>query len=104
MTPREPQDAEPQGLSGVEPEELRRLAEQDCSVVLQRVTAFLDHELDEASTEVIRLHLEACERCVEDFDAEHAIKQLVNRCCPEEKAPQQLRVSIMTSITTWRRG
>ncbi|OYO19350.1 mycothiol system anti-sigma-R factor [Enemella dayhoffiae] len=87
----------------LDPEKLGRLAEQDCQVVLERVHTFLDNELDEASCEVIRLHLEACERCVEDFDAELAIKQLVNRCCQGQKAPQTLRVSIMTSITTWHR-
>lgn len=87
---------------GAEP--IRLAADSECSVILQRVHEFLDHELDEASCDAIRAHLEACEDCLDDYDVEQAVKQLVNRCCRAEKAPQQLRVTIVTSITRWRAG
>jgi anti-sigma factor (TIGR02949 family) len=73
-----------------------------CEQILARVHEFLDHELDEASFEAIRAHLEACEHCLDDYDVEMAVKKLVNRCCRGQHAPPQLRVTILTSITRWR--
>ncbi|GAB3704006.1 mycothiol system anti-sigma-R factor [Mariniluteicoccus flavus] len=79
------------------------LESDDCTVVLGRVHQFLDHELDEASCDEIRAHLDACEPCLEDFDAEQAIKQLVSRCCRGEAAPEGLKSSIMRSLADLRR-
>ena len=79
-------------------------ADSDCALILERVHAFLDHELDEASCDAIRAHLDACEDCLDDYDIQQALKKLVNRCCRTTKAPQQLRVTIVTSITRWRAG
>ncbi|MDO5500685.1 MAG: mycothiol system anti-sigma-R factor [Propionibacteriaceae bacterium] len=79
-------------------------ADPDCSVVLERMHQFLDHELDGSSSDVIRAHLAACEHCLDDYDVVNAMKELVSRCCRAEKAPQQLRVTIVTSITRWRAG
>lgn len=84
-------------------EELSALrAEADCERILERMHSFLDHELDDASSEEIRAHLDACEDCMDDYDVVEAVKELVNRCCQAPKAPQQLRVAIVTSITRWR--
>lgn len=74
----------------------------DCELILERVHQFLDHELDEASCDAIRAHLDACEQCLDDYDIEMAVKQLVSRCCRGQQAPPQLRVTIVTSITRWR--
>ncbi|HHV21712.1 MAG TPA: mycothiol system anti-sigma-R factor [Propionibacterium sp.] len=77
----------------------------ECSAILERMNEFLDHELDgTTAAEAIQAHLDACEQCLDDYDVVFALKQLVNRCCRAEKAPQQLRVTIMTSITRWRAG
>ncbi|WP_432557932.1 mycothiol system anti-sigma-R factor [Granulicoccus sp. GXG6511] len=77
--------------------------ESDCSEILGRMHEFLDHELDgTTAADAIRAHLDACEHCLDDYDVVFALKQLVSRCCRAEKAPQQLRVTIMTSITRWR--
>ncbi|GAB3623342.1 hypothetical protein GCM10027418_14240 [Mariniluteicoccus endophyticus] len=70
----------------------------ECAAVLDRVHQFLDHELDEASCDQIRHHLDACEQCLDNFDAESAIKQLVNRCCQGDAAPDGLRATIMQKI------
>lgn len=75
-----------------------------CHTILERVHEFLDQELDEDSCDAIRAHLEACEDCMDDYDIESAVKQLVSRCCREQHAPPQLRVTILTSITRWRAG
>ena len=74
----------------------------DCAQVLDRVHQFLDHELDEASGDEIRAHLAACEPCLENFDAEQAIEQLVGRCCRGEAAPDGLRSSILSRLSTLR--
>lgn len=74
----------------------------ECAAILAHMQEFLDHELSEASADAIRAHLDACEQCLDDYDVVFALKHLVNRCCRTAKAPQQLRVTIMTSITRWR--
>ena len=66
----------------------------DCERVLARVSVFLDRELDEASSDEIRLHLAECEECLDEFDAEAALKALVNRCCSGERAPESLKARL----------
>ena len=76
----------------------------ECAHVLERVYEFLDHEIDDATGDEIRAHLTECEPCLDRFDVEQAVKSLVKRCCGNEKAPDRLRVSIMTSISVTRRA
>ena len=75
----------------------------ECEHVLARVYEFLDHEVDTATGDEIRAHLTECEPCLDRFDVEQAVKSLVRRCCGNDKAPERLRVSIMTSISVTRR-
>ena len=70
--------------------------EADCEHVLERVYEFLDHEIDTASGDAIRAHLAECEPCLDRFDVEQAVKSLVNRCCGGDRAPDHLRVRILT--------
>jgi anti-sigma factor (TIGR02949 family) len=70
----------------------------ECEHVLARVHEFLDHEVDTASGDEIRAHLSECEPCLDRYDVEQAVKSLVKRCCGNDKAPDHLRVSIMTKI------
>jgi mycothiol system anti-sigma-R factor len=74
----------------------------ECSFVLERVYAFLDHELDDASDDEIRLHLVKCEGCLERFDVEQAFKSLVARRCGGDVAPQQLRDKIVSRLSQQR--
>ena len=76
----------------------------ECDHVLARVHEFLDHEVDTATGDEIRAHLTECEPCLDRFDVEQAVKSLVKRCCGGDKAPDRLRVSIMSSITVTRRS
>ncbi|TDT33668.1 mycothiol system anti-sigma-R factor [Naumannella halotolerans] len=68
----------------------------DCERALQQMQEFLDTELETADMDAIREHLTACEPCLENFDAEQALKQLVHRCCgtSEVQAPAALRIKI----------
>lgn len=77
--------------------------EMDCSRALARMHEFLDHELADADADEIREHLAACEPCLDDFDADQALKQLVHRCCSNDRAPQELRQRILTSLEQRRR-
>jgi mycothiol system anti-sigma-R factor len=77
-------------------------SQDDCEYVLERVYVFLDHELDEASGDLIRHHLAACEPCLERFDVEVAFKSLVARRCGGETAPQQLRDKIVDRLSQAR--
>ena len=101
----DPTGAYPTGADATTADPLAGLhGEADCSAILARMHEFLDHELDGAASDAIRAHLAACEHCLDDFDVVHALKEVVSRCCRAEKAPQQLRVTIVTSITRWRAG
>lgn len=73
----------------------------DCRHVLEQVYAFLDHELDTASSEAVRYHLSACEPCLDRFDVEQAFKALVARRCGGDAAPAQLRERILLQLRTF---
>ena len=76
----------------------------ECEHVLARVYEFLDHEVDTATGDEIRAHLDECEPCLDRYDVEQAVKSIVKRCCGNDKAPERLRMSIMTSISVTRRS
>ncbi|WP_296140215.1 zf-HC2 domain-containing protein [uncultured Tessaracoccus sp.] len=65
----------------------------ECVLALQRVHAFLHHELDDADADEIRHHLHACERCMEQFEIESAIDTMLRRqpCVP---ATAELRLRV----------
>jgi mycothiol system anti-sigma-R factor len=75
------------------------VGKDDCEHVLERIYEFLDQELDTASSDEIRQHLVDCEPCLDKFDVEQAVKSLVNRCCGNDRAPDHLRMRIVTQLT-----
>ena len=70
----------------------------ECAAVLARMYEFLDNELDTADGEEIRRHLADCEPCLDHYDVEQAVKALVSRCCGGDRAPEHLRVRVVSSI------
>jgi mycothiol system anti-sigma-R factor len=74
----------------------------DCSEILQRVYAFIDNELEDASTDQIRQHLEECAPCLDQYDLERCVKKLVHRSCGAEHAPDSLRQKILLRISEVR--
>jgi mycothiol system anti-sigma-R factor len=74
----------------------------DCSEVLQRVYVFLDNELEDASIDEIRQHLEECAPCLDQYDLERCVKKLVHRSCGGEHAPDSLRMKILLRISEVR--
>ncbi len=74
----------------------------DCRQVLEDVYLYLDGELDDARSQLVREHLDECSPCLRVFGLEHEVKLLVARCCGSDRAPATLRVSVMTRITEAR--
>jgi mycothiol system anti-sigma-R factor len=71
----------------------------DCDEVLRKVYSFIDNELEGASLDEIRQHLDECAPCLEQFDLERSLKKLVHRSCTGEHAPEGLRERILMRIT-----
>ena len=69
----------------------------DCNEILDRVYVFIDHELDNASSEQIQTHLDECGPCLREVDLERLVKALVARSC-HERAPVELRQRVMFRI------
>ena len=72
----------------------------ECVQALSQVHAFLHHELLEADATVIRHHLHACERCMENFEIESTITEMIQRSQPETKASTTLLARIRTTRIT----
>ncbi|GAA2154407.1 hypothetical protein GCM10009844_40160 [Nocardioides koreensis] len=70
---------------------------EDCADYLERIVYFLDNELDEADCSAVRLHLDACNPCLEKYDLQRTVKAVVARSC-SEAAPQELRERVMFRI------
>jgi mycothiol system anti-sigma-R factor len=69
-----------------------------CDDVLSHVFEFLDHETDDSRRAVIAEHLEDCSPCLRQFGIEQEVKALVARCCGSDRAPETLRIKIITRI------
>jgi mycothiol system anti-sigma-R factor len=70
-----------------------------CTEILGAVYAYLDNEPVSVERDLIRLHLQACPPCCDEFDIEALLKELVAKSCCGEQAPSQIRQRIMTQIT-----
>ncbi|CAB4735377.1 MAG: mycothiol system anti-sigma-R factor [Actinobacteria bacterium] len=69
----------------------------ECADYLERIVYFLDNELDEADCSVVRAHLDTCNPCLEKYDLQRTVKQIVARSC-SEAAPSELRQRVMFRI------
>ncbi|HJE51045.1 MAG TPA: anti-sigma factor [Tessaracoccus flavescens] len=76
----------------------------ECVQALAQVHAFLHSELLEADADLIRHHLHACERCMENFEIESTITEMIQRSHPATKAPATLSARIHTMRITRRSG
>ncbi|MFT4299183.1 MAG: mycothiol system anti-sigma-R factor [Aeromicrobium sp.] len=68
-----------------------------CGDALQNLYLFIDHEMDDASCEEIRAHIDGCSECLSEYDLERLVKSLVSRSCGEV-APEPLRQKVLSSI------
>ena len=70
---------------------------EDCADYLERIVYFLDNELDEADISAVRVHLDACNPCLEKYDLQRTVKAVVARSC-SEAAPEELRERVRVQI------
>ena len=73
----------------------------NCNDALERLWEYLDAELDAPDSDVVRAHLAECHGCLEEYDVEVVVKNLVRRGCQEE-APEGLRLRIHEQLTVMR--
>ncbi|MFC5175507.1 mycothiol system anti-sigma-R factor [Nocardioides taihuensis] len=69
----------------------------DCADFLEQIVYLLDNELDEADRSAVRMHLDACNPCLEKYDLQRTVKALVARSC-SESAPAELRERVLLRI------
>ena len=72
----------------------------ECVQALSQVHSFLHDELLERDADLIRLHLHACERCMENFEIESTITEMIQRSQLAAKAPATLTARIQTMRVT----
>ena len=72
----------------------------DCSRARLQLYEYLDGEMDDDDCSKIREHLAHCGPCLKEYDIDQTLKALLRRSCRCETAPQQLRMQIMSRITT----
>ena len=71
----------------------------DCAEVLHRVYLYLDREqLTVEHREEVRLHLDECGPCLQQYGLEREVQALVRRCCGGDLAPEALRQSVLVRI------
>ncbi len=73
----------------------------NCDDALARLWEYLDAELQAPDAEVVRAHLAECQGCLEEYDVEVVVKNLVRRGC-QEVAPDTLRIRIHEQLTVMR--
>ncbi|MDR1355048.1 MAG: zf-HC2 domain-containing protein [Propionibacteriaceae bacterium] len=65
-----------------------------CAHALQNAHAFLHGELSSEAADIVRQHLMACERCLDEFQVEELINALLKRCCSDTQTPDALRARL----------
>jgi mycothiol system anti-sigma-R factor len=75
----------------------------DCDDVLREVYPYLDHETDEELRVRIEHHLGGCHDCLEVFDFQAELRQVIARKC-RESVPDSLRERILNCLETEKLG
>ncbi|MER7131586.1 mycothiol system anti-sigma-R factor [Streptosporangium saharense] len=70
----------------------------DCRDVLEKVYTYLDGELDEGNCADIRVHLDECSPCLEEYGLEQVVKQLIAKHCGCDTASEDLRAKVLNRI------
>lgn len=75
----------------------------NCDEALRDLYRYLDGEITVERRELIRVHIEECGPCLEAFDFEYELRELVARTCRNE-APASLRDRVAEAIRDCDRG
>jgi len=72
-----------------------------CRDAIQRLWALIDEDLDTATEEQVRAHLEACSHCFPQFDFQKEFTAFLAARCRHE-APEELKSKIMALLNKER--
>ncbi|MDX6359406.1 MAG: hypothetical protein QOH37_2460 [Nocardioidaceae bacterium] len=72
-------------------------SDESCADFLERIVYFLDNELDEDDVADVRVHLDECAPCLQNYDLQRTVKAMVARSC-HETAPEGLRQRVRVQI------
>lgn len=70
----------------------------NCDELLAEVYLLLDQECSAEHEAQLRKHLDDCPPCLEQYDIDEQIKQLLARKCGGEHAPDELKSRLRASI------
>ena len=68
---------------------------KSCDACRACIQLYLDNELSNRDQEVFRLHLEECEACRTELEAEEALSRLLHQARPLYSAPDVLRERVV---------
>lgn len=80
--------AQPSGAGG----------DAECRASLTELYGFLDGELTVERRALIRTHLEACNGCLETYDFEAELRQVISASCQERQLPPGLRSRVAEAL------
>src|SRR6266516_2998195 len=66
-----------------------------CQEVMERLSPFLDDELDPVASREVSRHLESCPSCAAAFDRQRALSESLRRDLEYHRAPDLLRARVM---------
>ena len=66
----------------------------DCKQTLRELDAFLDDELSSKTREQIHSHLDGCVDCLQAFEFQAELKQVIRRKCSNDEMPPGLLAKI----------
>ena len=72
--------------------------ETPCTEVLDQLYAYLDGELGAPDCDKIAQHLDECGPCLQEYDLDEVVKQLVHKHCGHDLVPTELRAKVLIRI------
>ena len=74
----------------------------DCTEAVLRLFEFLDGEMGPDDCRRMQAHLDECGPCLREYQLDQALKMVVKRSCGSERAPVELRTTILRRLTMVR--
>ena len=85
-------------MSDIDPRQDSRVS--DCAEVVLRLFEYVDNEAGADDRTRIKQHLDECGTCLREYERDLLLKALVRRACEPQVAPRQVRLQIMSRITS----
>ena len=80
------------------------ILKMDCSRIKEYIYSFLDGELDDQNSLSVKEHLSTCPLCSLELEQEKKIDYLIRHNIPKEKAPYELKETILNQIKEFGEG